>query len=37
LYFSQINVASVQPIDCSERVNLLRVGPFSINFAQQCG
>ena len=31
LYFSQSNVAAVQPIDCSERVNLLRVGPFSFN------
>jgi transcriptional antiterminator Rof (Rho-off) len=37
LYFSQINVASVKPIDCSERVNLIRVCLFSLHVALKCG
>ena len=34
MYFSQIIVASVKPIDCCKRVNLLRVD-LTLNGAQQ--
>ena len=37
MYFSHIIVASIKPIDCSERVYLFRVGLLSISFAQQYG